>query len=1190
MWKNTAKILIIGVAICVLFSGTLSLAGYKAAKITYTISGSVGISGVVMNGLPGNPVTDKDGNYTATVDYGFSGTVTPMKESYTFGPASRRYESVTANRTNQVYTATLLTFTISGSAGMSGVVLEGLPGEPVTDANGSYSATVDYGWSGTVTPTKAGFAFKPASRIFHSVAKDQVCNYTVEKLCFIISGSVGMSGVTMEGLPGDPVSNEKGFYTAIVDYGWSGTVTPVKEGCIFEPPKRTYTKITADQPDDYTTKLLTFTVSGTVTFDGLPLSDVVINGLPVNPVTDKNGYYTGVVNYGWNGAVTPTKRGYTFKPANATYESVIAPKTQNYTATLLTCTVSGKITCKGLPIAGVVLEGLPGKPVTTKDGRYIATVNYGWSGTVTPIKEGYTFDTARRQYANVIGSQSEQNYTGKLLTYTISGMVTLGQMGLEGVQVSANNGAASSRTNAKGHYSITVPYGWSGTVTPVKNGYTFDMTKQKYVDVTGSQADQNYAAELLKYTISGRITSGGKPIEGVSVLADNGGGTSKTDAAGKYEILVNHGWSGTVKPIKEGYTFDAAKRRYTNISADKNEQNYEATLRTFTISGTIVIGGEPIEGVSMTSDNSGGSDTTNAQGRYSVTVPYGWSGTVTPTKAGYRFDPPTKRYLNVTSDIDEDKAGKEAERKAAERKAAERRAAIDEDKAGKEAERKAAERRAAERRAAERRAAEQRTAEQEAAEREAAEREAVERRAVEQETAEPEAVERKVPEEPIVEEPIAEESAKVTEQRLISNIFIDTELRQVLQDISSQAGVTIIPDQTVTGLITCELREVPLEKALEIVLAGTGYVVKKTPDYYLVSSPDPKEMAFPASSKTKFIKMNYIGAEDAVKLLSPVFKKYIQASTTTSTVIITAPPALIDRIESDLKLIDQPPKHVLLDARFVVMQSDDLLNIGVEWTWPRIKAGVFSKSELHGGGAPEVGGKWPWGIQIGYATGPEFTNALELKLNLLEANGEATIISSPQVMAQDGKQAEIKVITEEYFSLLPEYEEGRGYYYQRAELQKIQYGTILKITPHIGEQGNITLDLSVEVSDVVMRKEDDYPVVTRRNVTNTMRIKDGGTVSVAGLKKSETYLTERKVPGLGGLPILGGLFRDKRKEESTEQVAVFITAHLIPESTLGARTPEPSPAEQEQVPDEGEPTDNDFKKALEKSLLLPNNK
>ena len=136
MLKNTAKTLIMGIVICVLLFGTLSLAGYKAAKITYTISGSAGISGAVMNGLPGNPVADNKGNYTATVDYGWSGTVMPMKEGYTFEPASKRYDSVMANQANQDYTVTLQTFTISGSAGMSGVVMEGLPGEPVTDANG----------------------------------------------------------------------------------------------------------------------------------------------------------------------------------------------------------------------------------------------------------------------------------------------------------------------------------------------------------------------------------------------------------------------------------------------------------------------------------------------------------------------------------------------------------------------------------------------------------------------------------------------------------------------------------------------------------------------------------------------------------------------------------------------------------------------------------------------------------------------------------------------------------------------------------------------------------------------------------------------------------------------------------------------------------------------------------------------
>ena len=83
------------------------------ATLTYTISGTVTaggspLSGVTMAGLPGSPVTDGSGAYSATVDYGSSFTVTPTHSYYTFDPASQTYTNVTANITDQNYAASLI--------------------------------------------------------------------------------------------------------------------------------------------------------------------------------------------------------------------------------------------------------------------------------------------------------------------------------------------------------------------------------------------------------------------------------------------------------------------------------------------------------------------------------------------------------------------------------------------------------------------------------------------------------------------------------------------------------------------------------------------------------------------------------------------------------------------------------------------------------------------------------------------------------------------------------------------------------------------------------------------------------------------------------------------------------------------------------------------------------------------------
>lgn len=61
------------------------------------------------------------------------------------------------------------------------------------------------------------------------------------------SGDKGIDGVEMTGLPNNPITDIDGNYDVVVEYGWSGTVTPTKNGYIFTPTSKTYSNITSDQ-------------------------------------------------------------------------------------------------------------------------------------------------------------------------------------------------------------------------------------------------------------------------------------------------------------------------------------------------------------------------------------------------------------------------------------------------------------------------------------------------------------------------------------------------------------------------------------------------------------------------------------------------------------------------------------------------------------------------------------------------------------------------------------------------------------------------------------------------------------------------------------------------------------------------------------------------------------------------------
>ena len=1142
--KKIGKILSDGaIVFCVVLFCALNVsvqADIPGQRVTYTISGSVGQPGVTMSGLP-NTVTDQNGSYSAVVDYGWSGTVTPIMPGFTFEPKQINYPKVTSNQTNQDYVAKIKTFKISGlvSVGgkpMQGVAMDGLPGTPVTASNGIYEAIVDFGFTGSAAPMKDGYIFTPGSKQYSTVNRNMPNqNYTGALVTFTISGSTQVEGVTLNGLPNNPKSGSNGAYSETVPFNWTGTVKPEKDGYTFEPAEMPYTDIINSYPNqDYFANPITFTISGSADMDSVEMT-----GLPGPAVfTDGNGYYSAIVEWGWSGTVKPVKPGFKFDTATMNYTKLMTDKTnQNYTPSPIMLTISGSA-----GIEGVTMQGLPGNPITGPRGAYSAKVDWNFSNIVIPMKEGYEFNPPEKTYAAITKDQ-KTNYTAKEITLTISGSVGEGGVTLKGLP------GRPVMSKPDGTYSVEVKYGWSGTITPEKAGYTFEPAQIQFPELYGPEANRDCLALLEKRTISGTIrTDRGEAVEGIFVLADADGGSATTNANGEYELTVNYGWRGTVTPTMLGHNFRPTSKRYVvPITRDQANQLFTATVKTFTISETVTVGGTGIEGVKVTANNGGGSAVTDDKGQFSVKVPFNWTGEIALERPGFEFN--SKSYTsNITEDWKNDMPVSQIiptrrttttplptpgttpmttptpDQTLITVPQGDQWTAV---------------------------------------------------------TAAPAPTPTPLPS-PEPDKPLTpleqikqqldellnkqvtaapEPEALAPQQTLISNTFMDDQLIDALQAIAAAANVTIIPDETVLGQISCTLPNVPIETALDIVLGGTPYIWKKTPYYYLVASGEIapgglQNAMFAKMSETRRLTMNYVTAEAAVGLLSSAFKPYVQAEiglpgVDTYAVAVTAPPALMERIVADLEQIDHIRQQVLLDARIVTMERGNLLNLGVTWNWPTLDAGLFSndlRNQAGGLGLLDFGGKVASGFQIGYTPDSTFTNSLQATLNLLAQNDEATIIANPQALAQDGKLAEISVMTEEYYFMTGNQNQTVGFFNYYSELEKVESGTKLSITPHIGDNNEITLAMAIEVSNSIPRgRESDLPVVTRRRANSTVRIKDGGTVALAGLTENKTRTAKRRTPGLSKLPFIGGLFKNTNDEGASREIAVFVTAHLIPE-------------------------------------------
>jgi hypothetical protein len=377
--------------------------------------------------------------------------------------------------------------------------------------------------------------------------------------------------------------------------------------------------------------------------------------------TSGGGFYSYTVDPEWSGTVTPTDNCYSFQPASASIGPVLADTVQNFTGTLYTYTISGMVTDGLNPIFGAAITlSTGGGTISGPDGSYSLTVPCGWGGTVTPMKVGWQFSPPSYIYEEgVAGDLIEQDFVGTVssTTYTISGQVTdtRGGTGLDGVEIEFYNGISlhTETTAGGGYYSYTVPEYWAGTVTPNLTGYTFTPN---FVTVLPIQANvtYNFTADFNTYTISGVVTDNNLiPLAGVTVTLSTGG-VDITGQNGIYSFTLAHGWSGTVTPSRAGWVFEPRQRTYNGLMSDHTNQNYvgyQGSSRV-TISGAVKQSdGTGIPGVILTFTPGQGTATTDDNGDYSKLVLSGWSGTVTPAKAGYTFSPTSRTYSDVRTDL-----------------------------------------------------------------------------------------------------------------------------------------------------------------------------------------------------------------------------------------------------------------------------------------------------------------------------------------------------------------------------------------------------------------------------------------------------------------------------------------------------------------------------------------------------------
>ncbi len=437
-------------------------------------------------------------------------------------------------------------------------------------------------WTGTFTSTSVNMSLAAGVKYYWQVKAITCITCTPKTVVYAnnetwwnftttsntISGSAGVAGVTLtysDGGTKTVTSDASGNYVISPSYNWSGTVVPSKTGYTFSPVSRPYSMLKTNQTgQNYTAMQTVITISGNAGTPGAVFS--YWDGTAKTATADGTGAYTINVSYGWSGMVTPSKSCKAFTPASVTYSNLTMNQTNfNYTAAPAIVTITGN-TGPGM----VSLDYIDGGALTVysnSSGDYSLTASCPFTGKVTPSKAGYSFTPASKTYTAVALSKAGQNYTANV---TISGNAGVGA----GVGYMLNGSYLIVVTDGGGAYQLTVPYNWSGILTPSKAGFIFSPTTITLTNVIAAQTGKDFSQ------FAGLNIAGSLGVEGAgAALNYTSGGTAQTayaDGSGNYSLSVTDPFTGVVTPSRAGWVFTPANRSYTGISANQTAQNYTA--------------------------------------------------------------------------------------------------------------------------------------------------------------------------------------------------------------------------------------------------------------------------------------------------------------------------------------------------------------------------------------------------------------------------------------------------------------------------------------------------------------------------------------------------------------------------------------------------------------------------------------
>lgn len=302
-------------------------------------------------------------------------------------------------------------------------------------------------------------------------------------------------------------------------------------------------------------------------------------------------------------------------------------------------------------------------------------------------------------------------------------------------------------------------------------------------------------------------------------------------------------------------------------------------------------------------------------------------------------------------------------------------------------------------------------------------------------------------------------------------------------------------------------------------------------------------------TETRIYTLNYADAgklkEKVQEFLTPSVGTF-NFDARTNKVVVTDLQDAMPRIEQVIRALDERDGEVLIEAKIVKVELTDDQSLGIDWQ--RVLSGIDTKTRVNFRLLSDIVEGTATGGALKLVTGHRGGDRdNQVVIEALKTLGRVETISNPRITVSNNQEAKILVGTKEAFVTVTTTVPATGAVVTSPQIQFVDVGTKLFVTPSVKGDGHVQLKIRPEVSSasITTFQSNRIPIVTTTEAETNVLVKSGSTLIIGGLIDSKVSKTKSQVPVLGDIPLLGAAFGSRADTSKKTELVVFLTPQII---------------------------------------------